>query len=78
MNSPEFLGTAFLTLQYSLVGSPEFPGVFRHFPGEGLWGPQITFWGEDEVDMLGSGEQSRGIKKDKLEGINGAKFAVFR
>ena len=26
------------------------------FPWRGFWGPQIMFSGEDEVDMLGSGE----------------------
>ena len=40
------------------MGNPEFPGVFRHFPAEGFWGTRIAFSGEDEVDMLGSGEES--------------------
>ena len=53
----EFPGSAFfLALLESLIGNPAFPGIFWHFPGEGFWGPQITFSGEDEVDMLGSGE----------------------
>ena len=29
-----------------------FFGICRHIPGEGFWGPS----GEDEVDLLGSGE----------------------
>ena len=59
MNLPEFPGSAFfLAFLYSLVRSPEVPGIFRHFLGEGFWGPQIAFSGEDEVDMLGSGESS--------------------
>ena len=57
MNFPEFPGSAFsLAFLYSLRGSPEFPGISRHFPRQGFWGPQIAFSGEDEVDMLGSGE----------------------
>ena len=35
---------------------PDFPEIFRLFPGEGFWGSQIAFSGEDEVGMLGSGE----------------------
>ena len=58
MNFPEFPGSAvFLTMLYSLIESPEFPGIFRHFPGEGFWSPQIPLSGEDEVDVLGSGEE---------------------
>ena len=57
MNFPEFPGSAvFLALLYSVIGKPEFLGIFRHFSGEGFWGPQIAFSGEDEVDILGSGE----------------------
>ena len=57
MNFPEFPGSAFfLAFLYSFIGNPEFPGIYRHFPGEGFWGPQIAFSGEDEVDMLGSGD----------------------
>ena len=53
----EFSGIPWIGLfLYSLIGNPEFPGIFRHFPGEGFWGPQIAFSGEAEVDMLGSGE----------------------
>ena len=56
MNFPEFPGSAFsLALLHSLIGNPEFPGFFRHFPGEGFWGPEIAFSGEDEVDTLGIG-----------------------
>ena len=47
----------FLAFLYSLIGNPEFPGIFRHFLGEGFWGPRIAFSGEDEVDMLGSGDK---------------------
>ena len=37
MNFPEFPGSAFfLALLHSLMGNPEFPGIFRHFPGEGF------------------------------------------
>ena len=57
MNFPEFPGSVFfLAFLYSLVGSPELPGIIRHLPGEGFWDPQIAYSGEDEVDMLGSGE----------------------
>ena len=57
MNFLEFPGLAFfLAFLDSLKGNPEFPGIYRHFPGEGFWGPQIAFSGEDEVDMLGSGD----------------------
>ena len=57
MNFPEFPGSAFfLAFLYYLIGNAEFPGIFRHFPGEGFWGPQIAFSGEDGVDVLGSGE----------------------
>ena len=57
MNFPEFLGSAFfLAFQFNLIGNPEFPGIFRHFLGEGFGGPQIAFSGEDGVDMLGSGD----------------------
>ena len=53
MNFPEFPGSAFfLAFLHYLIGSPEFPGLFQHFPGEGFWGPRIAFSGEDEVDML--------------------------
>ena len=45
-----------LGISILLIGNPEFPGIFRHFPGEGCWGPRIAVSGEDEVDMLGSGE----------------------
>ena len=41
---------------YYLIGNPEFPGIFQHFLGEGFWGPQIAFSGEDGVDVLGSGD----------------------
>ena len=45
-NFPEFPGSAFfLALLYYLIGNPEFPGIFRHFPGEGFWGPRIAFSG---------------------------------
>ena len=45
MHFPEFSGSAFsLAFLYSLKGNPEFPGS------------QIAFSGEDEVDMLGSGD----------------------
>ena len=41
----------------SLIGNPEFfSGIFRHFHLEGLWGSRHAFSGEDEGDMLGSGE----------------------
>ena len=54
----EFLGSAFfLALLFYLIGNPEFSGIFRHFPGEGFWGPRIAFSREDGVDMLGSGEE---------------------
>ena len=57
MNFPEFPGSGFfLAYAYSLIGNSEFAGIYRHFPGDGLWGPQITISGEGEVDMLGSGE----------------------
>ena len=57
MNFPEFPGSAFfLAFLYYLLGTPEFPEIFRHFPGEGFWGSRIPFSGEDEVDMLGSGD----------------------
>ena len=57
MNFPELPGSAFLlAFLYYWIGNPEFPGIFRYFPGEGFWGPQIGFSGEDGVDMLGSGE----------------------
>ena len=50
MNFPEFPGSAFfLAFPYYLIGNPEFPGIFRHFPGEGFWGPQIAISGEDGV-----------------------------
>ena len=56
MNFQEFPGSAFfVAFQNSPKGNPEFPGIFRHFPGDSFWGPQIAFSGEDEVDMLGSG-----------------------
>ena len=45
-----------LALLLSFIGKPEFPGIFRHFLGEGFWGSQVAFSGEDEVDMSGSGE----------------------
>ena len=51
-----WVGLFFLASLYYLIGSAEFPGIFRHFPGEGLWGPHIAFSGEDGVDMLGSGD----------------------
>ena len=57
MNFPELPGSAFfMALLFSLKGKPEFPGILRHFLGEGFWGPQIAFLGEDDVDILGSGE----------------------
>ena len=53
MNFPEFPGSAFLlAFPFYLIGNPEFPGIFRHFPG-----PQIAFSGGDGVDMLGSSEE---------------------
>ena len=57
MNFPEFSGSAFSLARPSyLIGNPEFPGIFQHFPGEGLWNPQIALSREDGVDMLGSNE----------------------
>ena len=57
MNFPELLGSAFfLAFLFSFLGNPEFPGIFRHFFGEGFWDPRIAFSAEDEVDMSGSGE----------------------
>ena len=57
MNFPEFLGSTFcLAFLYSLKGAPKFSGISQHFPGEGLGDPRIAFSGEDEVDMLGSGD----------------------
>ena len=62
MSSLEFPGSAFLlVLRYWLIGNPEFPGIVWHFPVEGFWGPQIVFSGEDEVAMLGSGDD--GLRK---------------
>ena len=59
MNFPQFPGSAFLlAFLYSLIGNPEFLGIFRHLPGEGFWDPRIVFLGADEVDMLGSGDSS--------------------
>ena len=46
----------FLAFQNSVNGNTEFPGICQHFLGDGSWGPQIAFSGEDEVDMLGSGD----------------------
>ena len=43
-------------LAFLFSRKPEFAWIFRRFPGEGFWGPQIAFSGEDEVDMLGSGD----------------------
>ena len=55
MNFPEFPGSAvFLTLLYSLIGSPEFPGICRRFLERVFGVPKFAFSGEDEVDMLGS------------------------
>ena len=61
MNFPAFPGSAFfLAFLYSFIGNPDFPGIYRQFPGEGgFWGPQIAISGEDEVDMLGSDELFR-------------------
>ena len=42
---------------HSLIGSPEFPRIFLHFPGKGFWGSRVAFSGEDEVDVLGSGDK---------------------
>ena len=33
--------------------------------------------GENDQQRLNNGQKSGGIKRDKLKGINGAKFAVF-
>ena len=63
MNFPESPGSAvFLALLYSVLGKPEFPRILRHFPGECSWGPQNAFSGEDEVDMLGSGDSYKNVK----------------
>ena len=34
----------------------------HRFGGARFWGPQISFWGEDEVDMLGSGHLRKLLK----------------
>ena len=53
MNLPEMLAyKGFAWHCYiSLVGNPAFRGIVRHFPGEGLWDPQVAFSGEDKLDM---------------------------
>ena len=57
MNFSEFPGSAFFSaFPYSLIGNSGFPGISRHFPEKGFWGPQIAFSGEDEFDMLGNRE----------------------
>ena len=46
-NFPEFPGSAFcLVFLYSLIGSPEVPGVCWHLTGEGFWRPRILFSGK--------------------------------
>ena len=57
MNFPECPGSAiFLALLCSLLGKPQISRNSWHFPGEGFCDPQMAFSGEDEVDMLGSGD----------------------
>ena len=69
----EFPGSALpLAFLYYFIGNPEFPGIFRHFPGEGFWGPQIVFSGENGVDMLGSGDTM--LKKSSFQ--YGMKFSI--
>ena len=49
---PEFAGSAFW-LPFLLLEKEnnEFPGVFRHFLGEGFWGPRIAFSGKEARKM---------------------------
>ena len=57
INFPEFPGSAFfLGIPTSLIGNPEFPGIFRHLLGEGFWVLRTAFSKEDAVDILASGE----------------------
>ena len=54
MKFPEFPGSAFsFALLYSLIGNPEFSGIFRRFHSERFWDPRIAFSGQDDVDMWG-------------------------
>ena len=65
---PGIPGSAFfLELLHSLIGNPEFPGIFWRFP--------IAFSREDEVDMLGSGGEqllfaSIGVDETVLDTLN--------
>ena len=57
---PEFLGSAFLlALLYSFLGKPRISRSCLAFPWRGFLGsdyPRIALSGENEVDMLGSGD----------------------
>ena len=49
----EFPGVPWIGLSLGmsifLIGNPEFPGIFRHFPGEGFWVPELRFRGKTEL-----------------------------
>ena len=72
----EFSGMPWIGLSLGIsiysTENPEFPGILRHFLGEGFWGPRIAFSGGDGVDMLGSGE-SQGKKQgnQKTQALEG-------
>ena len=57
MNVPRSsLDQPFAWLPLFFNQKPRIPGSFQHILGEGFWGLQIAFSGEDDVDMLSSGE----------------------
>ena len=49
----------------------KFPELSGNSVERGFWGPHIAFSGEDEVDMLGSGE-AWGFSRRKNQQIPGA------
>ena len=52
-----------------LFRKPWFPGIFRHFLGGDFWDSQIAVSREDEVDMLGSGDQCPFQEKRKCPNV---------
>ena len=58
----QFPGIPWIGLLWAFLSSlienrAKLPGIFRHFSGNFFSGSRIAFLGEDEVDMLGSGDR---------------------